>query len=272
MLFRSDALGLGYSGDDVRLARPLQGGNIVVSVRGAQSVRYRDGTVARALSVKTDSTTLEVRTGDDGSFSGFGLVLAGLALERPDLAPLTMRRMLLQMTKGSGLGTFVPERTRFTLRIDNLVMPEYRRGPLGDTIELVSTNAVVNKGIDSADVAAALAKWRDAGGYLTLLETMLKWGSLDMQGQGSGVLKLDDQMRPAGGLNVQLRDYLTTVDAFHAARRLSDEARAAVQQLVGFLSTRGAGGRIGLPLEITNGEIIVGPAKLGTVSPVLPTP
>ena len=56
-----DALGLGYSGDDVRLARPLQGGNIVVSVRGAQSVRYRDGTVARALSVKTDSTTLEVR-------------------------------------------------------------------------------------------------------------------------------------------------------------------------------------------------------------------
>lgn len=272
VLRSGDALALAYAADDVRLVRPLRGGNVVVSVRGSQTIRYRDGANVRVLQIKTDATTLEVRNGDDGTFSGFGLALSGLTLERPDLAPLTLRRLLLQMTKGSGLGNFVPERTRFTVRIDGLVMPEYRRGPLGDTVELFSTNAVLNKGIDSANLPAALTSWREAGGYLTLLETVLKWGSLDMQGQGSGVLKLDDQMRPAGGLNVQLRDYLTTVDAFHAARRLSDEARAAVQQLVGFLSTRGAGGRVGLPLEITNGEIVVGPARLGTVSPILPAP
>lgn len=269
---RSDALGLTYIGENVRVMRPLRGGDVVVSVRGPQTVSYRDGTETRTLRAKADLASLELRSGDDGAFSGFNLILGNLTVERPDLAPLTARRIQVQMGKGSGLGNFIPERSRFTVRIENMVMPEHRRGPLGDTIEQFATNAALTKGIDSANLPVSLAAWRDTGGYLTLVETVLKWGSLDLQGQGSGVLKLDDQMRPAGGLNVQLRDYLLTVDAFHAARRLSDEARAAVQQLVGFLSTRGADGRVGLPLEIVNGEIIVGPAKLGTVSPILPGP
>ncbi len=271
VLRSGDALGLTYFGENVRIARPLRGGDVVVSVRGPQTVSYRAGAEVRTLRAKADVTTLELRTGDDGAFSGFGLTLGNLTLERPDLAPLTARRIQVQMGKGSGLGDFLPERSRFSVRIEAMVMPEHRRGPLGNTIEQFVTNAVLNKGIDGTNLPVSLAAWRDAGGYLTLMETVLKWGSLDLQGQGSGVLKLDAQMRPAGSLNVQLRDYLLTVDAFHAARRLSDEARAAVQQVVGFLATRGAGGRIGLPLEIVNGEIVVGPAKLGTVGPILPT-
>lgn len=267
-----DTLGLTYVGENIRIVRALRGGDVVVSVRGPQTVSYRAGAEVHTLRARADVATLELRTGDDGAFSGFGLTLGNLTLERPDLAPLTARRIQVQMGKGSGPGNFVPERSRFTVRVENMVMPEYRRGPLGDTIEQFATNASLNKGIDSANLPVSLAAWRDAGGYLTLVETVLKWGSLDLQGQGTGVLKLDAQMRPAGGLNVQLRDYLLTVDAFHAARRLSDEARAAVQQLVGFLSTRGAGGRVGLPLEIINGEIVVGPAKLGTVGPILPKP
>lgn len=263
----SGALVLTYTAEGARIVHPLRGGSTSVSIRGLQTINVRAGTAAQTLRAKTDATNVQIETDEDGAFAGFNLVVTNLTLERPDLAPLTTRRMQLQMRKGSGAGTFLTDRSRFALRIEALAMPEYRRGPLGDTVELFSTNAVLTKGIDGTDVRTALTAWRDAGGYLTLLDTQLKWGSLDLQGQGSGVLKLDGQMRPAGGMNVQLRDYLTTIDAFHAARRLSDQARAAVQQMVGFF---GGGGRIGLPLEIVNGEIVVGPATLGTVDPILP--
>ena len=266
-----DPLGLTYTAGNLRATRALTGGNVALFVRGPQSISYRADGEVRTLNVKADAFALDLRNGEDGAFAGFGLTAGNITVERPDAAPMTIRRLTLQMGMGTGPGALIPERSRFALRIDNLVLPEYRRGPLGDTIEVFSTNAQLVKGIDSLSLATALPAWRDAGGYLALVETLMKWGSLDLQGQGSGVLKLDEQLRPAGGMTVQLRDYLLTVDAFHAARRLSDEARAAVQQLVSFLSTRGAGGRIGLMMEITNGEVVVGPATLGTVGPVLPT-
>lgn len=261
-----------YRADGVRASRALTGGSTLVTVAGPQTLTYTADGQVHTVRARANSFALELRQTASGGFAGFGLLAARLTVERPVAQPMTIGRLSFNMGVGNGAPGAIPDKSRFAVRIEDLKLPEHRRGALGDTIEQLGFNAILNQPIAGFDLPASLARWRDADGYLTLTEVILKWGTLDMSGLGSGVLRLDAQFRPTGGLHAGLRDYLTTIDAFHAARRLSDEARAAVQQALGFLGARGAagGGRLGLPVEVRDGNVVVGPATLGTVKPVLP--
>ena len=265
-----------YRAASLRVSRPLRGDTTVVSVSGPQTLTYTTGGTAssqpQTARAVADLRAVELRTDEDGAFAGFSLSLAGLRVERPVAQPFTLRRMNFSMGVGSGIPGAINDRSRFSMRAENLTLPEYRRGPLGDTIEQLTFNAIWTQPLASFDLPVSLARWRDANGYVTFTEFALKWGTLDMTNLGTGVLKLDKEMRPAGGMNAGLVGYELTVDAFHAARRLSDEARAAVQAAMTFLGQRrvGQGGRLGLPLDITDGKISVGPATLGEVRPILP--
>ena len=261
-----------YRAESLRVSRPLRGDTTVVSISGPQTLTYTADGQLQTVRALADLLAVELRTDEDGAFAGFGLSLAGLKVERPVAQPFTVRRLSFNMGVGSGLPGVINDRSRFSLRAENVVLPEHRRGALGDTIEQLTFNAIWSQPLTSFDLPVSLARWRDANGYVTFTEVALKWGTLDMTNLGSGVLKLDQELRPTGGMNAGLIGYQITVDAFHAARRLTDEARAAVQAAMTFLGQRvaGQGGRLGLPLDITDGKISVGPATLGEVSPVLP--
>lgn len=258
-----------YSAENLRAARALTGGPTIINVLGPQTFSYTADGETQTVRAQADFLSLELREREEGGVGGLGLSIAGLRMERPGLQPLTARRITVQIGLGSGAGT-LPARSRFTLRAENLTMPEHRRGALGDTIEILSFNTEIRQPILGWDLPVSLAQWRDADGYVVLSDVVLKWGTLDLISLSTGVLRIDKEFRPAGAMNTQLSNYLVTVDAFHAARKLSDEARAAVQAAIGFLSARGGPQRIGLPMEIHDGQIVIGPATLGTVKPILP--
>jgi hypothetical protein len=261
-----------YTAEAVRVSRALRGSTTVVSLTGPHTLSYTVDGQAQTLRARADLLAIELRSGKDGAFAGFGLSLAGLNVQRPALQPLTVRRLTFNFGVGSGIPGVINDRSRFTMRMEGLTLPEHRRGPLGDTLAQVTFNAIWTQPLASLDLPVALARWRDANGYITFTEVAVKWGTLDMTNLGSGVLKLDAQMRPTGGMNAGLVGYQNTVDAFHAARLLTDEARAQVQAALTFLGQRavGQGGRLGLPLDISDGKLSLGPATLGTVKPILP--
>ena len=260
-----------YKAENVRLARALSGTTTTINVLGPQTLTYTAGGQQQVARATAGLFALELRSDDDGKFTGFGLAVGDLKMDRPNAPQLSAKRVNIQFGQGSGLPGVLNDRSRMTFRFDGLTLPEHRRGALGDTLDQLSFNAQLTQPLKNLDLPVSLAQWRDAGGYVTFTDVVVKWGTLDLVSFGSGVLRLDEQYRPKGGMNAGVANYLQAIDAFHAARKLSEEARAAANAAVNFLGQRAATtGRIGLMMDIDNGNVAVGPATLGTVGPVLP--
>jgi hypothetical protein len=115
----------------------------------------------------------------------------------------------------------------------------------------------------SGSLAQAAAKWRDDGGMLELDHLSLRWG--DMAVTASGTLALDRDLQPIGGFSGGVAGFdqlLTTLVA--AGRVKASDARIARLALA-MLARAGPDGRPEIPtsLSIQNGEMFLGPAKLG---------
>lgn len=259
-----------YTAENLRLTRGLGGDTTTIRIFGPQTLTYTADGKSQTAKAQARQFQVELRTDADGAFTGFALGLTDFALERPEAGPLSIARASVQMAKGSGAAGIINDKTRFAVQVDGLKMPEYRRGALGDTIEQLVFNAAVTQPLASLDLPITLAKWRDSNGYVTVTNVTMRWGTLDMTGLSSGVLRIDQQMRVKGGMSVGVANYMLVIDAFHAARKLNQEARAAAQAAINFLGGRGANTRIGLQLEIDEGNVNVGPATLGTVGPIIP--
>ena len=249
----------------IQLMEPNQ---IVLRPHGRQSIRYGAGDAETTIQVSARRLTLQLGIGENGTLSSLALDAVDLDLANADgTPPTTAGRFQLRANLADGLGA-IPNGSTFSVRFDSLVMPKYTRGPLGNTIEVLQANLELRRSLTSTDLPVALASWREAEGSLRVNESRLQWGTLDFTGHGG--FTLDELLRPEGTITAEIRGYVVTVDAFHAAGRLNDEERASIDAMLSFLRQRGPLGSISLPVHANQGQILVGPVSLGTVQPILP--
>jgi hypothetical protein len=137
--------------------------------------------------------------------------------------------------------------------------------PLGDTIDELDFAATEKGTIPSGKLADALAGWRDAGGKIELDNLRLKWGVLDAT--ATGTIALDQELQPTGGFSgaIQGYDQILTALVQNGQMRASDAGLARIALTL--LAKTGPDGKpeIRTAFTIQNGQMFLGPAKLGRV-------
>jgi hypothetical protein len=137
--------------------------------------------------------------------------------------------------------------------------------PFRNPVDEVSFGVSVMGAIPSAPARQAAAAWRDSGGTLELDHGALRWGALRVS--GSGTVALDRDLQPIGGFSGAIEGFDELLKALVAAGQMrSGDARLA-QLALAMLARAGPDGRpeIATSFTIQNGEMFLGPAKLGKV-------
>jgi hypothetical protein len=137
--------------------------------------------------------------------------------------------------------------------------------PLGDTIDELDFTATEKGAIPSGKLADAVAAWRDAGGKIELDNLRLRWGALDAT--ATGTIALDQELQPIGRFSgaIQGYDQILTALVQNGQMRASDASVARIA--LTFLAKAGLDGKpeIRTAFTIQNGQMFLGPAKLGRV-------
>lgn len=138
-------------------------------------------------------------------------------------------------------------------------------GPLGDAIDELDFGATMKGGMPSGKLPDALAEWREAGGKIELDHLRLKWGALDAT--ATGTLALDPELQPTADFSgaIQGYDQILTALVQNGQMRASDAGLARIA--LTFLAKAGPNGKpeIKTAFTIQNGQMFLGPAKLGRV-------
>jgi hypothetical protein len=133
----------------------------------------------------------------------------------------------------------------------------------GKTIDELAFGFSVMGALSPGPPRQVAAAWRDAGGTVELDNFRLRWGETSIS--GTGTLALDNDLQPIGGFSGGIAGYDQLMKALVAAGRVkSNDARVARLALA-MIAKAGPDGRpeITSSLTIQNGEIFLGPAKLG---------
>jgi hypothetical protein len=135
--------------------------------------------------------------------------------------------------------------------------------PLHNPLDQLSFGATLMGPLPAGPPSRAAAAWRDAGGTLELDQFRLRWGDLAIN--GSGTVALDSDLQPIGGFSGGIEGYDALMNALVTAGRMrASDARLARLGLA-MLAKAGPDGRpeISTSFTIQNGEMYLGPAKLG---------
>ena len=105
--------------------------------------------------------------------------------------------------------------------------------------------------------------WRRAGGTVELDHFDLGWSG--MRVAGSGTLALDNDLQPIGALSGGIEGYDRLLAGLVAAGRMRPNDAGLARIALGFLAKSGPDGRprIETSFTIQNGQMFLGPAKLG---------
>ncbi|MGH7095807.1 MAG: DUF2125 domain-containing protein, partial [Stellaceae bacterium] len=134
---------------------------------------------------------------------------------------------------------------------------------LGRTIADVAFGVTVMGAIPSGPARQAAATWRDSGGTAELDHLDLSWGPLHIA--ASGTLALDRDLQPVGSFSGAVGG----IDALLKALTAAGELRSSDARLAGLalrlMERPGPGGKpqVASSFSIQNGEIFLGPARLG---------
>jgi hypothetical protein len=133
----------------------------------------------------------------------------------------------------------------------------------GEQISRLQADFVITQWTTLAS-SADLAAWSRAEGVYSLREFHIDWGRLNMNAEGE--MGLDDGLRPAGRISLNLLDPEAVVDAMIESGAISDENSGALR-LVAQTAPRGDNGTA-IPLSFRNGGVYFGPVRLGQVGSI----
>jgi len=117
--------------------------------------------------------------------------------------------------------------------------------------------------IPAAAPRQAAAAWRDSGGTVELDRLLLRWGRIAIT--GSGTVALDRDLQPIGGFSGAVEGYEDLMAALVTAGRMRPGDARLARVALAMLAKAGPEGRpqIATSFTIQNGEMFLGPAKLG---------
>ena len=135
--------------------------------------------------------------------------------------------------------------------------------PFVNPVDEVAFAIEVKGAIPTAPPRQAAAAWRDSGGTVELDRLALRWGRIAIT--GSGTLAFDRDLQPIGGFSGAVEGYEDLMAALVAAGRMRPGDARLARVALAMLAKAGPDGRpeIATSFTIQNGEMFLGPAKLG---------
>jgi hypothetical protein len=141
---------------------------------------------------------------------------------------------------------------------------------LGSNITLLAVQARLRDvpHNSSASLVELSRDWLQKGGRLTVSDLRIKWGPLDLWGQGE--VTLDAQARPKGQFDAEITNYPGLLAALVNAKiiraqdaKLANVGLSFVAQLQGK-----ADGRISVPILMNEGKLYLGPLVVAELAPI----
>jgi hypothetical protein len=150
----------------------------------------------------------------------------------------------------------------FALEARDLALPAAPPGFTG-TVDDLGFGVSMMGAVPPGPLRQAAAAWRDNGGTVELDNLHLRWG--DMQINGSGTLALDNDLQPVGGFSGGVSGFDQLLNGLVASGRVKPGDARVARLALAMLAKAGPDGRpeIATSLTIQNGEMYLGPAKLG---------
>jgi len=135
--------------------------------------------------------------------------------------------------------------------------------PFRNLLDEIAFGVTIKGPIPSGPPRQAATAWRDEGGTAELDNFRLRWGTLTIS--GSGTLALDGDLQPMGGFSGAVEGYDELMRALVAAGRMKPSDASLARIGLALLAKAGPDGRpaITAAFTIQNGEMFLGPAKLG---------
>jgi hypothetical protein len=133
----------------------------------------------------------------------------------------------------------------------------------GNTVDELGFGVTMMGAWPPGPLRQAAAAGRDDGGTAELDHFDLRWGELAVT--GSGTLALDSDLQPVGGFSGAVAGYDQLMNGLVAAGRLKASDARVARLALAMLGKAGPDGRpeISTSFTIQNGEMFLGPAKLG---------
>ena len=135
--------------------------------------------------------------------------------------------------------------------------------PFRNPLDELAFGVTVKGPVPTGTARRAAEAWRDAGGTLDLDQLMLRWGTLRVT--GSGTVALDPDLQPMGACSAAIEGFDALLQAFVANGQMRPGDARLAQLALGILAHSGPDGRpeISTSFTVQNGEMYLGPAKLG---------
>ena len=148
------------------------------------------------------------------------------------------------------------------LEVEDLGLPVAPPG-LNPKIDDIGFGATLMGNFPSGSLRQTATQWRDSGGTIELDHLDLRWG--DMEINGTGTLALDSDLQPIGGFSGGVSGFDQLLNALVAVGRVKASDARIARLALAMLAKTGPDGRpeIASSLTIQNGEMYLGPAKLG---------
>jgi hypothetical protein len=131
------------------------------------------------------------------------------------------------------------------------------------TVDELGFGVTMMGALPSGSLHEAATAWRDAGGTLELDHLDLRWGAIGAT--ASGTLALDADLQPVASFSGAISGYDQLLNALVAAGRVKASDARVARLALSMLGKPGPDGRpqISTSFAIQNGEMQLGPAKLG---------
>jgi len=150
----------------------------------------------------------------------------------------------------------------FAAVVHDLALPAPPPG-FKETIDELGFGLTMMGALPSGPLRQSVTAWRDDGGTVELDHLLLRWG--DMRISASGTLSLDSNLQPIGGLSGGVAGFDQLLTALVDSGRVKASDARVARLALAMLAKAGPDGRpeISTSLAIQNGEMFLGPAKLG---------
>jgi hypothetical protein len=134
---------------------------------------------------------------------------------------------------------------------------------LNDAIEELALGITLKGAVPSGKLAQAVSEWRGAGGTVELDNLRLNWGGVGAT--ASGTIALDRELQPVGRFSGAISGYDQILTGLVQSGRMRAADAGLARLALAMLAKAGPDGRpeIKTAFTIQNGEMFLGPAKLG---------
>jgi hypothetical protein len=239
--------------------RPWALHDVPVTFPGVHRVSAGTGGVAETLAIRAARPDGRVQLASDGRLANLTLDIGDAEVRRPpDPGLSTVKRARLSLSPHRiADATYRNDTLDLTLDLDTVTVPEPPRYALGPTIAAARVDLSVKGSLPPGPLGDSVAAWRDAGGVVEINRLALRWGTLDMDGDGT--VTLDAENRPLGASTVRIRGYTETVDALTAAGAMRPRDAGALKIALNlFARQNGSGPReLTVPITAQDGKLFV---------------